>query len=85
MAEVTPAVAIENLCEPIIRRRRAPAGEPGDSLTFTCELGPKPYAISGPDGNDLSDRWAEAKLLKARIEPDAIPVRTGQQGCQISA
>ena len=40
---------------------------PGDILTFTCELGPKPYAISGPDGNDQSDRWQEAKLLKAEL------------------
>ena len=69
-------------------RRRA---APGDSLTFTCELGLKPYAISGADGNDLSDRWAEAKLLKARIEAlwtsldhEAFPIRNGQQGCQIS-
>ena len=39
-----------------------------ESLTFTCELGPKEYAMTGADGNELSDRWAEALLMKKRVE-----------------
>jgi hypothetical protein len=34
-----------------------------ETLTFTCELGPPWYAITGPDGSELSDRWEEALAM----------------------
>lgn len=51
--------------------QRAGAGE---TLSFTCELGPAPYAITGGDGLDIVDRWRESLLLKDIIEQEWLEV-----------
>lgn len=44
------------------------AREPEDAtLNFLCELGPKEYAITGPDGYEQSDRWEEALIIRQRV------------------
>jgi hypothetical protein len=40
---------------------------PTERLTFTCELGPAPYAICGPDGQDRSNRWDDAQRMRQQV------------------
>jgi hypothetical protein len=55
---------------------------PKDSLTFACELGPRPYAISGPDGVDLSDRWEDAKRLRGLVADVWSQVTADMAACR---
>ncbi|MEL7116149.1 MAG: sugar phosphate isomerase/epimerase, partial [Pseudomonadota bacterium] len=36
-------------------------------LIFLCELGPPEYAMTGPNGLEMSNRWREALELKAKV------------------
>ncbi|WP_404655827.1 sugar phosphate isomerase/epimerase family protein [Bradyrhizobium sp. USDA 336] len=59
-------------------RKRAGAGA---VLSFVCELGPRPYAITDREGNDTTDRWQEALLMKSLVrdlfERSAVDAQLG--------
>ena len=44
-------------------RARNPTGD----CIFVCELGPPEYAMTGPDGHEMSNRWEEAQLIKTWV------------------
>jgi sugar phosphate isomerase/epimerase len=46
-----------------MRHWRRHAG-PGDILPFSTELGPPRYAITTPDGKEISDRWTQSLLMR---------------------
>jgi hypothetical protein len=45
-------------------RARNASGE----CIFVCELGPPEYAMTGPDGREMSNRWEEALLIKTWVQ-----------------
>ncbi|MDG1115937.1 MAG: sugar phosphate isomerase/epimerase [Flavimaricola sp.] len=44
-------------------RTRNPSGD----CIFVCELGPPEYAMTGPDGREMSNRWHEAQIIKGWV------------------
>jgi hypothetical protein len=40
---------------------------PDDAMIFLNELGPRDYAMTGPDGQEMSDRWEEALELRRLV------------------
>ena len=43
------------------------ARNPDGVCNFLCELGPPEYAITGPDGREISNRWEEALQIRERV------------------
>lgn len=66
-AEGTPAGLFLQLWTEIARVWKKSARN-GDVLPFTSELGPPRYAITTPEGLEISDRWAQSLVMKSLME-----------------
>jgi len=55
------------------------AARPGDVLPFCVELGPPPYSIQDLDGREISDRWAQAAVIR-RLAEEAWAEAGGRPG-----
>jgi len=53
-------------------RARNATGE----CVFLCELGPPEYAMTGPDGREMSNRWEEALQIKSWVEETWLELET---------
>lgn len=53
------------------------ARNPDGEMVFLCELGPPEYAMTGPDGREMSDRWTEALQIRAKAQEIWAAVQSG--------
>lgn len=56
-------------------RARNESGE----CVFLCELGPPEYAMTGPDGKEMSNRWEESLQIKAWVEEIWLGLEASQR------
>ena len=53
--------------------------ETDEDCIFLCELGPRDYAITDVNGEELSDRWQEALVLKRWAQEDWAAAAPGHR------
>lgn len=66
-SEGTPAGFFLQIWTEIARTWKSNAKN-GDILPFSSELGPPRYAITTPDGREISDRWQQSLVMRDLME-----------------
>ncbi len=54
------------------------ARNPDGTCVFLCELGPPDYAMTGPNGREMSNRWEEALEIKSWVKHIWENLNSGQ-------
>ena len=67
LSEGTPAGFFHQIWTEIAREWKKSAKN-GDILPFSSELGPPRYAITTPQGLEISDRWQQSLVMKSLME-----------------